>query len=139
MVDTGPAALLVTAYDQLYFAAGLEAFVFQRFKAIEHGYCGPLVVHGAAAPDFDTGHAAFRGIVVDYGAEGRKSPTAAGGNDVEVCENCKLLPFSENNLSDVVIVIVRLKPHIRCERKEVVKTVCGLFTEGIIPLRGLQG
>ena len=139
VVDTGPAALLVTAYDQLYFAAGLEAFVFQRFKAIEHGYCGPLVVHGAAAPDFDTGHAAFRGIVVDYGAEGRKSPTAAGGNDVEVCENCKLLPFSENNLSDVVIVIVRLKPHIRCERKEVVKTVCGLFTEGIISLRGFQG
>ena len=111
MFDAFPATFFVTANDELYFALGKDTFVLQCFQTIQTNDGRGFIVHSAATPNFHTFHTAVGNVVIDDTAKGRIFPTVAGRHDVEVREDSEILSFSENDFSNVIVVIMRFETH----------------------------
>ena len=121
MFDALPAALFVAADDEFDLLLGDKALVFERLQGIERADCGALVVRRAAAPDLP-----FR----NFAAEGIVRPAVARGNDVEMAEHRKLLPFPEEDFAHIIFEIMRLEAHPLRKGEEICKALGCALAEG---------
>ena len=121
VLDAAPAALFVAADDELDLLARDEALILERLQGIECADRRSLVVRRAAAPDLAVG---------DLAAEGIVRPALPRGDDIEVAEDGKLLPFAEDDFAHIIIVVMRFKAHARRKGKEIGKALCRTLAEG---------